>query len=424
MRRARDLKEHTEALRRKAIDDRQLKHKRKQVRTKPLIAKKKRTAIIEKRQNRELKNVGAQSKYELKLDFQTFDAYSCQVKTPIRVCHVIESLGMGGGQTMMMELVRSLDKYYPGYISNLVCCPRPGHHRYDKELFTSYDIAPVVMREKEMAKFMARKNIDVVLQHRLAVSKCLKGIIPSNAKYIVMNHTYHQLGKLAGFNRCDAYVSVCKYLHGQTRWSRAIHPTRIMSILNGVENEYLADIEAAELEGDFKTGRCHRLVNNKFRVDSLQWMAKQVKKHIPGHVHHILGHSAEARNFSKKHKDVCRYYGSVLKRNKKMSILKALDVYFYETFGHEGASIAILESLACGVPVLCKDFGGNKELIKNGVNGYIVKTREDYLARMKDLQDKDKLDALKASTLEDFNNRLHIKHTATKYMQLFEKLMS
>lgn len=422
MRRARDLKEHKDALHRKAIEERQRRRKIK-VKAQSSLAKKKRAVIMEQRQLKELKYVGAASKSDLKLDFVTFDAYTCQVKSPIRVCHVIESLGMGGGQTMMMELIRALDKYYPDQIFNIVCCPRPSHQKFEKNLYLSYGVAPLVMRDKEVGRFLVREKIDIVLQHRLAVSKCLKGIIPSNVKYIVMNHTYHQLAKLSNFIKCDAYISVCKYLQKETRWSRAIHPSRNIAILNGVENDYLADIAPAELEGEFKTGRCHRLVNNKFRIDSLKWIDKKVQKHIPGHRHYLMGHNSEAKKICKKSK-TCNYLGAVLKRHKKMAVLKSLDLYFYETFGHEGASIAILESLACGVPVLCRNFGGNSELIKNGVNGYILDSREDYLMTMKDLQNKDKLTELKASTLDDFNTRLHIRHTATKYMQLFEKLMS
>lgn len=420
MRRARDLKEHRDALRRKAVEERQ--HRRKQKTKKN--ARHKRSEVIKGRQLRELKYAGAQVKHALKLDFVPFEEYTCQIKSPpLRVCHVIESLGMGGGQTMMMELVQALNKYYSEHIHNIVCCPCPGFQNYDKGLFTSYGVAPAVMREKEFSRFLVRENIQLVLQHRLAVSKCLKRMIPSNVKYVVMNHTYHQLGKLSSFLQSNAYVSVCKYLHQETRWSRAIHPSRTIVILNGVENDYLADVESAVLEGDLKTGRCHRLVSSKFRTDSLKWMEGKVKEHIPGHRHYLIGHNAEAKKICKKN-TTCKYFGAILTRSKKMAIIKALDLYFYETFGHEGASIAILEALACGVPVLCRNFGGNKELIQDGVNGYVLATREEYLMKMKDLQDKEKLDALKASTIEDFNKRLHIKHTATKYMQLFEKLMS
>lgn len=425
MRRARDLNEHREALRRKAVEERQRRRKQKS-KIKIKAVGKKRAEIIEKRQLKELKHAGTQAKFALKLDFVRFENYTCQVKSPpLRVCHVIESLGLGGGQTMMMELVKALDKYYPDHIHNIVCCPRPGHSKYDKQLFSSYGVAPAVMREKDFSRFLVKENIQLILQHRLAVSKCLKGMIPSNIKYVVMNHTFHQLGRLGSFVKSDAYVSVCEYLHRASCWSksRTIHPSRTMTILNGVENDYIADIEAAVLEGELKTGRCHRMVSNKFRADSLKWMDGKVRKHIPGHRHYIIGHSGEANKICKK-STVCKYFGAVLNRGKKMSIIKALDLYFYETFGHEGASVAILEALACGVPVLCKDFGGNKELVKNGINGYVLNTREEYLMKMKDLQDKEKLDALKASTIEDFENRLHIKHTATKYMQLFEKLMS
>ncbi len=422
MRRARDLREHKDALHRKAIEERQRRRKQK-TKNRASIARKKRLDTTERRHLQELRSSGAAAAKELKLNLQQFDGYVCQVKSPpLKVCHVIESLGMGGGQTMMMELIRALDKYYPDHIQNILCCPRPAHQKFSKGLFTSYGVSPAVMREKDFSRYLVRENIQVVLQHRLAVSKCLRGLLPAGVKYVVMNHTFHQLGKLSGFIKADAYVSVCEFLLKETRWSRAIHPSRKFSILNGVENDYIADIAPAELDGEFKTGRCHRLVSSKFRADSLKWMDSVVKKHIPGHRHYLIGHHPEAKKICKK-KPICKYFGQILDRNKKMSILKSLDVYFYETFGHEGASVAILESLACGIPVLCRDYGGNRELIQDGVNGYITNRRDDFLMRMKDLQDKEKLAELQASTIEDFNSRLHVRHTAAKYMQLFEALL-
>ena len=120
----------------------------------------------------ELKNSGAGASKELELNLQQFDGYVCQIKSPpLKVCHVIESLGMGGGQTMMMELIKALDKYYPDHIQNILCCPRPAHQNFDKGLYTSYGVPPAVMREKDFSRYLVRENIQVVLQHRLAVSK-------------------------------------------------------------------------------------------------------------------------------------------------------------------------------------------------------------------------------------------------------------
>jgi len=118
------------------------------------------------------------------------------------------------------------------------------------------------------------------------------------------------------------------------------------------------------------------------------------------------------------------YIGPVLDRNKKMSMIKSWDLYFYETTGNEGASIAVLEGLACGIPVVCKPIGGNLELIQNNINGYIVRDREGFLMVMKSLaNDHDHLVKVKEQVRKDFDERLHIRHTACKYMQLFEQLL-
>jgi len=165
------------------------------------------------------------------------------------------------------------------------------------------------------------------------------------------------------------------------------------------------------------------MVQTKFKIDSLTWLEKKAGKHIKGLSHYLIGHSPEAKRMCKK-MTVCNYVGAVNKRGKKMAIIKALDLYFYETFQNEGASVAILESLACGVPVICKNFGGNIELVINGHNGFIARTREDFLVRMKDLAvHPEKLEVIKRRALDDFNARLHVRHAAAKYMQVFEAIL-
>jgi glycosyltransferase involved in cell wall biosynthesis len=38
----------------------------------------------------------------------------------------------------------------------------------------------------------------------------------------------------------------------------------------------------------------------------------------------------------------------------------------------EGCSNAILEYMACGLPVVCSDTGGSAELVRDGREGYVV----------------------------------------------------
>ena len=55
------------------------------------------------------------------------------------------------------------------------------------------------------------------------------------------------------------------------------------------------------------------------------------------------------------------------------------DISVYPSTGHEPFGITMLESLASGVPMVVTESGGMVEVIENGINGFIVKTR-DYKA--------------------------------------------
>jgi glycosyltransferase involved in cell wall biosynthesis len=42
----------------------------------------------------------------------------------------------------------------------------------------------------------------------------------------------------------------------------------------------------------------------------------------------------------------------------------------------EGFSNAILEAMACGLPVIATDVGGNAEAVQDGVNGFVIKAED------------------------------------------------
>jgi glycosyltransferase involved in cell wall biosynthesis len=57
-------------------------------------------------------------------------------------------------------------------------------------------------------------------------------------------------------------------------------------------------------------------------------------------------------------------------------LLGASDVAILPSF-KEGFSNAVLEAMACGLPVVASDVGGNGEIIENGINGYLLETAPD-----------------------------------------------
>ena len=422
MRRSRKVREHRDALLKEKVmnqDRRQRLLKKREV-----AIKRRRAKLLAARPiMTEHKGKDSPALKESPLhNFINYSQYTPQIDKKVSICHCIESMGLGGAQTMMMELVNGLNKYFGDYCKNFVVIVNKNKN-FDAKFPKSYGITVDGVDRPNLKKYCKSNNIDIVIHHRISISKCLKDRLSPDMPYLLINHTFHKLDQIAAFDRCDYYISVCDYLHKRTKWPGFIHPSRRIVILNGVENDYLSDLKNERLEGGFKSGRCHRLVNSKFKLDSLRWMEKKLRKEVPNHFHYLIGNHSQAKTFCKRSR-TCRYLGLITDRRRKMSIIKSLDMYFYETFQHEGASIAILEALACGVPVLCKSYGGNAELIKNEVNGYIMRDRSSFQQRMKDLSTNlDTLKRIKESTKRDFEERLHVKHTACKYMQLFESLV-
>ncbi len=64
-----------------------------------------------------------------------------------------------------------------------------------------------------------------------------------------------------------------------------------------------------------------------------------------------------------------------------LSRLAACDVYM-QTSLWEGLSLAVLEGMALGLPILATPAPGNAELVIDGHNGYLCQSVEDFVARL------------------------------------------
>ncbi len=70
------------------------------------------------------------------------------------------------------------------------------------------------------------------------------------------------------------------------------------------------------------------------------------------------------------------------------AFLATLEVFFYRTGAWtEPCARAIFEAMREGVPVVVDDAGGHAEFIRNGVDGYVVRSTEEALERILDLCD-------------------------------------
>lgn len=68
------------------------------------------------------------------------------------------------------------------------------------------------------------------------------------------------------------------------------------------------------------------------------------------------------------------------RRDDVPNLLATADVAILPSF-KEGFSNAVLEAMACGLPVVASDVGGNAEIIEPGINGYLLETSPDATSR-------------------------------------------
>ncbi|MBN1308725.1 MAG: glycosyltransferase family 4 protein [Chitinispirillaceae bacterium] len=97
---------------------------------------------------------------------------------------------------------------------------------------------------------------------------------------------------------------------------------------------------------------------------------------------------------------------------------------FVLTSDSEGLSLALMEALMCGLPCVVSDVGELGELVKNGVNGYLVgeRTPGEFSGRISALLSDKKLEALFSKAARESAMRFDIHETKKKWDSLLPKL--
>jgi len=338
----------------------------------------------------------------------------------LRIVHIIDSLEINGGSTMCFEMASAMRRLFDDWVIECLVVSKTG--KYGRKSITAEKIAQSYGWSMPSMKYedFHRRSADyqdcVIIQHRLECSRPLK-FKQKPKLYMVINHTIQSLDRLKKFKKANVIVSVCEHLRNSSPQLKASHKV----ILNGMAKN---TAEPTLRLSNFITGRCHRLPAVKFSMNSLNFLDSL---QIPLHLHYLAGpKSSKIMDYEKRKagRTCLQYLQKLDDLEKKRELMRSLDLYFYDTYGPEGASAAILEGLAAGVPVICKPLGGNKELVKNGINGYYYESFGQAGKIIERLYRHPKeLKKLKKSTEEDFDKRLSIEQCVMKYRKLMNYLI-
>lgn len=111
-------------------------------------------------------------------------------------------------------------------------------------------------------------------------------------------------------------------------------------------------------------------------VDQFLEAAEYIKGKYPNTVFHVCGFCEQAYEATLKDltdRGIIIYHGMV--RDVK-TVLKDIHCTIHPTYYPEGLSNVLLESSACARPIITTNRSGCREVIDDGVNGYIVKQKD------------------------------------------------
>ncbi len=109
-------------------------------------------------------------------------------------------------------------------------------------------------------------------------------------------------------------------------------------------------------------------------------------------------------------------------------IMNIIDVNVNASYGTEATSLSLLEGMSIGKPVIASDYGGNIELIEEGKNGMLFKTKssdELYCKMKKITDDKDLYKKLSEGAYDLYKEKytadINAKNIEKIYMQVGDK---
>ena len=111
-------------------------------------------------------------------------------------------------------------------------------------------------------------------------------------------------------------------------------------------------------------------------IDQYLEAAEYIRSKYPNTVFHVFGFCEDAYEDRLKdltEKGIINYHGMV--RDIK-GFLKGVHCTIHPTYYPEGISNVLLESSACARPIITTDRSGCREVIDDGVNGYVVKQQD------------------------------------------------
>lgn len=314
----------------------------------------------------------------------------------MEIVHFVENLDRGGLERTVVDLIASQRE--AGHQCRVICLFKLG--LLAKELLASGVRVDACgkrpgldLRALRRARALIRQSPDAVLHTHNAMAHYYAVIASLGLPLKCRINTRHGMGGRVKSGRqewlyrqsmrfTDYAVAVCEAARERFA-AEGVQPQRgLLSVPNGIRLDRFKPADAAGRQalatelgwpaGSRIIGTVGRLQPVKDHALLLRAFAK-VRMQVPEAVLAVVGDGplraaletqAEQAGIS----DAVRFMGD---RHDVPRLLTGMDVFALSS-ASEGYSIALLEACAAGLPIVATDVGGNREIVRDGVNGRLV----------------------------------------------------
>lgn len=108
------------------------------------------------------------------------------------------------------------------------------------------------------------------------------------------------------------------------------------------------------------------------------------------------------------------------------SVMNVIDVNVNASYGTEATSLSLLEGMSLGKPIIASMYGGNPELVEDGVNGLLFETKNSqklYECMMKLIEDKELYNQLSAGAETLYNQKYTARINAENIENIYKKVL-
>ncbi|MHA1284843.1 MAG: glycosyltransferase family 4 protein [Promethearchaeota archaeon] len=277
-------------------------------------------------------------------------------------------------------------------------------HRYKENI-----LAYLVSRRKNIKLLTTIHGMPEIYQAKNNV----KYKIISKINFFILSKYFHRV------------ISVSNNIKNILLESFGFNPEKITVIHNGIEIPKI--ISKEKNRNSFIIGSAGRLFPVKNYPLFIK-IAKQLRNLSDKFYFELVGEGPEYYNLKKLVKTFKIEDSFFIKKftDNMRDFYNGLDLYINTSF-HEGIPLTILEAMSYGIPVVASNVGGINEIILNGVNGYLVdsKNPDDYLKICYNLF-KDSTICKRIGTIgrKSIIDKFSSNNMTNQYLEVYHKLIN